>query len=573
MIRPASGAPRRRPRGISTVACAIAATVLSAGPALADWPSDPTVNLPLTTSTSVVTRYATLSDGAGGVIAVTFDLATNPARVLAYRVDAAGVVRWPAAGVAVGVVGSNSTNDAPAALSDGLGGLFVVWAGASDSSGADLFAQRLDGNGVVLWGSAVELTRLSGSRASPAMVSDGAGGLIVAWRDFHSGHFSDRAQRVDGAGNILWAAIGVPLLSLPSAYGPRPVSDDAGGAIVALTPFTGSGIRVVLQRIGASGTTLWGATGIEVSLYSSLHPAITADAAGGAIVAWDEYQAYPARKNAQRVDANGVPQWLAGGVTVAPSVSASTYDTTVVTAAGSHGAVIAWYDSRPGFYGPHAQRLDGSGAALWGATGVAIDSTSHLQIGLSVVVNAAGASTLLWSGRRDSTYDIFAQSLSAAGAPLWAPLGVAVGTARGDQILPQLTASTAGGTIATWLDGRTASGLALYAQHLGASGALDVALPPATGVRLAGLAPSPWSVAGSAAVRFALPAPGLVRVSIVDLAGRTVRVLEDGSAPAGESVARWDGRDAAGQLARPGLYLVRLQTAGRTYARKAVLLQ
>jgi flagellar hook assembly protein FlgD len=51
-----------------------------------------------------------------------------------------------------------------------------------------------------------------------------------------------------------------------------------------------------------------------------------------------------------------------------------------------------------------------------------------------------------------------------------------------------------------------------------------------------------------------------VRLWIVNALGQSVRVLVDGSLPAGVHGVSWDGRDDAGRPAAWGVYFHRLQT-------------
>jgi subtilisin family serine protease len=72
-------------------------------------------------------------------------------------------------------------------------------------------------------------------------------------------------------------------------------------------------------------------------------------------------------------------------------------------------------------------------------------------------------------------------------------------------------------------------------------------------------------------VRFSAPRgdPAGVRLTVTDVAGRTVaRVAVD----PGSGAAVWDGRDASGRAAPPGLYLVRCEAGGRTWRAKLVKL-
>ncbi|MFN8180038.1 MAG: FlgD immunoglobulin-like domain containing protein [bacterium] len=92
----------------------------------------------------------------------------------------------------------------------------------------------------------------------------------------------------------------------------------------------------------------------------------------------------------------------------------------------------------------------------------------------------------------------------------------------------------------------------------GATGAQVAAAPP-TRTGFVSLSPNPFR--GEASVRFGLAAPERARIVVVDVAGRMVRGLLDRSLPAGAHDVSWDGRDAGGRVAAPGIYFVRL-TAG-----------
>ncbi len=84
------------------------------------------------------------------------------------------------------------------------------------------------------------------------------------------------------------------------------------------------------------------------------------------------------------------------------------------------------------------------------------------------------------------------------------------------------------------------------------------------------LAPNPSR--GAARVAWQLPAGGVVRLRVYDAGGRCVRTLVNGQTPAGRYSSAWDGRDDLGRTVAQGLYLYKLETAGRALTTKAVLL-
>jgi spore germination protein YaaH len=102
----------------------------------------------------------------------------------------------------------------------------------------------------------------------------------------------------------------------------------------------------------------------------------------------------------------------------------------------------------------------------------------------------------------------------------------------------------------------------------GAGTGAGVPPPAGTPLWIANAGPNPFRDA--ARFRFGLASPAAARVLVVDAAGRRVRELFDGLAPASARLVTWDGRDTAGLDAAPGIYFVRLQSGGRVAVSKAV---
>jgi subtilisin family serine protease len=89
---------------------------------------------------------------------------------------------------------------------------------------------------------------------------------------------------------------------------------------------------------------------------------------------------------------------------------------------------------------------------------------------------------------------------------------------------------------------------------------------------LALVAAAPNPAAGFAKIRYALPAGGWARLSLYDVGGRRVRVLVEGTLPAGSRIATWDGRDDRGARLPAGVYFARLESGAAIRRSKVVLL-
>ena len=91
--------------------------------------------------------------------------------------------------------------------------------------------------------------------------------------------------------------------------------------------------------------------------------------------------------------------------------------------------------------------------------------------------------------------------------------------------------------------------------------------------RLIAATPNPVRSNATTELKFVLPQEGPARVSVYDVAGRSVRTLANGPLAAGEHVVRWDGRSGNGRPTAAGVYFVRLETPGGTSTRKLVKLK
>lgn len=72
--------------------------------------------------------------------------------------------------------------------------------------------------------------------------------------------------------------------------------------------------------------------------------------------------------------------------------------------------------------------------------------------------------------------------------------------------------------------------------------------------------PNPFSA--QTLIRFAMPEPGDARLTVYDVQGRMIKVLETGELSAGTHDVRWDGTNQSGSRVPGGIYLYRLTVTG-----------
>jgi hypothetical protein len=357
---------------------------------------------------------AIVSDGAGGAIVTWQDLRGGNNDIYAQRVDAAGVPQWTPGGVAVCTAAGDQT--APVIGSDGSGGAVITWQDARSDAG-DIYAQRIDASGAVRWtAGGVALCVAAGTQTSPAIVADGAGGGVVAWQDFRNGaNYDIYAQRVSGAGASLWTANGAAVCAAGNDQTkPAVVSDGAGGVIVSwqdLRAPTGSDIYA--QRIAASGLAVWPANGVPLcaALGDQVAPAAVSDGIGGAIVAWQDLRGGLANDvYAQRVSGAGIPQWTTDGVAVSAALNGQ--QSPAIASDGAGGGIAAWQDTRSDLGDVYAQRIEHFG--VLGSPEPSIASVADVPNDQGTRVKVSWHGSYLDS---DPTFEIASYSLWRSSPP------------------------------------------------------------------------------------------------------------------------------------------------------------
>src|SRR5262245_65048531 len=72
----------------------------------------------------------------------------------------------------------------PVMISDAADGFILAWTDGRAGTNFDVYVQRLDNWGHHKWGTnGLAVSTASGDQQSPVVLSDGAGGVFVAWID------------------------------------------------------------------------------------------------------------------------------------------------------------------------------------------------------------------------------------------------------------------------------------------------------------------------------------------------------------------------------------------------------
>jgi len=313
----------------------------------------------------------------------------------------------------------------------------------------------------------------SGEQTQPKVAPTSDGGAYVSWFDNSSGGYDVTLQRIDLQGNEQWAHDGVLIanrsFSSTQDYGLD--VDAAGNALLAFRDDRVGGVQITAAKVDPSGNQVWGATGVQLTATAAFvaAPKIAGTSDGGCVVAWTQ----DASTVLQKLDASGVPQWGVG-VTLVPG--AGSYSASDLHGAGSNDVVLSFVHQTGGFGSPRhllAQKLDGTGALLWGAGHVAVFDGGSLQLGNfpTFVPDGAGGGVFAWYSV--SPLQCRVQRVLGSGTEAFAHDGVAVSTnLLRVRTSPSVDFSPSSGeTFVSWIEQDSLqSQHGVYAQKLDASG-------------------------------------------------------------------------------------------------------
>jgi len=436
---------------------------------LCEWPNSPDVNVPICTASGIQEHPRITTDGETGAIIVWQDISSSSSDIYAQRVDARGKLRWTQDGVAICL--EKGDQWFPNLVSDGEGGAIIAWWDRRNGfANTDIYAQRIDSNGRILWGpGGIPVCTALGEQQEFDITTDGKGGAIIVWHDYRAKDDAPDiyAQRINALGKAVWKHDGVVICRQPGGQNyPNIVSDNSGGALIAWHDWRNGDGDVYAQHINDQGQPLWQEHGIPVCKRPGhqWYPAIASDGENGFVLVWmDERNGKDWDLYSQRVSADGRIMWNKDGVPVCIA-KGDQYDYSIIGDI-SGNTFITWRDQRSGEWDIYAQKIDPSGSVKFVKDGLAICNEPKDQYNPNIISDDADGVIVAWWDERNTNSDIYAQRIGPKGVFLWTEKGAAISLAEGGQQDAYLVNSGVGSAIITWWDKRKVEP-DIYAQRV-----------------------------------------------------------------------------------------------------------
>ena len=518
------------------------------------------------------------TDGSGGCIIAWQDKRNGKSEIYTQRMNSSGYAIWNGDGMPICTQDSSFN---PVIISDGSGGAIIAWESYRGSTTTDIFAQRINSNGVVQWIiNGLPVSVVVFNQDSIAMVSDGFGGAILTWQDYRSNNgFADiYAQRISSVGTPIWTANGVSVCNQAAAQrGPKLINDGSGGAFITWYDNRAGNYDIYTQRVSPSGAPMYSTNGVATCTMATdqIQPDICSDGAGGVIITWTDFRSTTDNNiYAQRQGPALAIVWTVDGVVMNNNVA---YDQTepMIVSDGLGGAIISWTDRRtgvaPGTADIYAQCVNSTGAVQWTATGIIICTSAGDQIKSQLVSDGNNGAYIVWEDHRNvGNSDIYAQRIASNAEITWSANGLGICTMSNDQLYPGIVSNGNLGAIVVWQDYRNGSNYDIYINGFNTTGIYTAIENGGATIpleyKLSQNYPNPFNP--STQINYQIPKTSNVKLSIFNALGQEVSVLINESQNAGNHNIEWNA-----SAFPSGIYFYRLETESFVSNMKMVLIK
>jgi len=355
---------------------------------------------------------------------------------------------------------------------DDHGGFYLVWISSATGKGYALTSQHLNSEGRSLWKSPGLLVSSQATSSQDwSGLADGQGGLTLFWDERDGVH----AQRFAADGSRRRAGNSIRI-STATAIQPDAVADAIGGTLLVWRQTLAEGRSVILaQRVNQEGKPVWMPGGLRVSLRAShqTNPRVVYDNMSGMIVAWRDEANQSSELRVQRIDFEGNRLWTLEGLRITAPLGAAEFP--AIVPAGTGSVAIAWTEGVNQTNQTRLQKVGPDPVLKWESPVFAASGAGpHNCWNPLLFGDEAGGTWIAWEDYRDQVnYQLELNHLNASGVSLW-PVGeIAVAPAPGDQGKTAITGNGNKGVWLAWIDNRLAT-VGLYLQEIDGSGSRNL---------------------------------------------------------------------------------------------------
>ncbi|MBN1893697.1 hypothetical protein JW906_04350 [bacterium] len=337
-------------------------------------------------------------DGSGGILVAWQDDRNANLDIFMQRIRQDGSPAWNPGGVVL--CDTVEDQSVPRLLWNGADGAVAVWHDKRHDGIGNLYAQKLSPDGTVQWKSnGAAVTRLfSGNRAGHQICMADRGDVYVAWRDDRTDNSNIFIQKLSGDGAAQWTERGKAV-----AFGESPqispcLACSGTDVLVFWQEKRWLDTDIFAQKMDSDGNALWDADGIPVnsSAGDQTNPAILVNQDGWIFAAWTDGRNGDSDIFLQYLNPLGYFNWAESGI-AAVLETGEQYNATLAPD-GSGGVLVQWCDRRNGTETQvYAQRLTAEGVPQWASNGLAVSQSGGNHSENQMISDGCGGAFSIWT--------------------------------------------------------------------------------------------------------------------------------------------------------------------------------
>ncbi|NQV19603.1 MAG: T9SS type A sorting domain-containing protein [Armatimonadetes bacterium] len=439
--------------------------------------------IPVRHGENIVWSRISVSTADGNLVCVWSDTRNGDRGIFAQKMSPDGIHLWGDEGIQVN--DAEKIQDYPYAVSVENNAVIVAWVDSRYENAGDIFAQKLDADGNLLWDAdGVPLCLVEDTQISLNIVTDENGGAFVIWLDDrNTGGLDIYGTHILSSGDIAagWDVNGNAIANASGDQRQHTFCEDGtGGAIVVWNDRReADNENLYMQRFATDGTLLWTTGGAILCDAPNVQekPQMTPDGTGNFIISWrDKRNENLGDIYAQRIDLIGDFLWGDG---IEICVGNGIQTNPEITQSSDQGAIVVWEDGRnsPMFQDIYAQKIDINGNLIWQPEGNPVCIETYHQLNPRLVGNDAGGCWIVWDDTREQGYphvDIYVQKVNADGSIQFEVNGKVLCNAFGEQFYPLIKRNANNEVFVSWGDNRDGS-IGIYLQILNDDGQIQLA--------------------------------------------------------------------------------------------------
>jgi hypothetical protein len=411
----------------------------------------------------------------GGAVYVWSDTKLGERDLWAQKVDAQGNMVW---GEPLLVDGKPDRQEDPVITRTSDNQFIIAWIDFSDDPDGNVYAQKVNAQGQLQWPAGGKpVCTTVGVQISLNMEADAAGGAYIIWTDSRNPSRDLYGQRLNASGDPVWTLNGIPVANgIGDEDQNTMLPDGQGGMMLGYTHSYVGAEDIYVKRFLPDGNMAWPQIlELSTAIGNQGRVRMAPIAAGEFVFTWEDQRNDDPDIYAQKVNIQGQMLWpdpfVVYGDSGTPSFRPQLNPRIVGTS--DNGVIVIWEDYRLDVQNPDlfAQKLNTNGTKLWGADGIALSVADFAQSGVRMASDGAGGCYAVWDDFRNGNApndDVYAQHLTSAGTSLWDANGKPIATPPNQQNSGLVKVSN-GNVFINWMDIRNGS-VGIYYQVLNSAG-------------------------------------------------------------------------------------------------------